>query len=281
MILSALGTAIFIRLVVGKPQRNLSQQWQQTLLSFFFPPLLLLMTALAVLSMGYDGQMLGVQASWLGYLLAWLFIAIASFFGIKKAYQGWYTCRKVHLYPQQEVAQKQARILPILLPYSAQIGFWQPELVVSQGLLDTLDSEHLEAVLAHEQAHYDYRDTFWFFWLGWLRSFTSWLPQTEMLWQELLWLREIRADQKATQEVDSILLAESLLIFAKAPLLSPNEFCANFSCALPRNRLAERIEALLKEDMEVPNLTWAYCWSWTGIFFALLPWITVPLHYPR
>jgi Zn-dependent protease with chaperone function len=50
--------------------------------------------------------------------------------------------------------------------------------------------------LAHEQAHAHYRDTFWFFWLNVL---TSWLPHTEALWQEILFLREIRADEKAKE----------------------------------------------------------------------------------
>ncbi len=38
-----------------------------------------------------------------------------------------------------------------------------------------------------------HRDTFWFFWLGWLGRIVPFLPNTEILWQELLTLREIRA----------------------------------------------------------------------------------------
>jgi Zn-dependent protease with chaperone function len=50
--------------------------------------------------------------------------------------------------------------------FSAIIGFWHPEFVVSTGLLKTLDQVHIEAVIAHEKAHYYYRDTFGFFWAG-------------------------------------------------------------------------------------------------------------------
>jgi Zn-dependent protease with chaperone function len=90
-----------------------------------------------------------------------------------------------------------SRVLDNPIPFSALIGFWQPELIVSQGLLNTLDQDHLEAVFKHEQGHYYYRDTFWFFWLGWVRSISAWLPNTEALWQELLLLREMRADRWA------------------------------------------------------------------------------------
>ena len=80
------------------------------------------------------------------------------------------SARKFSTYQRQPIVGKTARILETDFLYSAQIGFWQSELVVSQGLLKSLDSEHLNAVLAHEQAHVYYRDTFWFFWLGWLRT---------------------------------------------------------------------------------------------------------------
>jgi Zn-dependent protease with chaperone function len=282
MILLALGTACFLRLVMGQSTGNLPQKWQHVLFSFFFPPLLLFMTALAVLCMGFDGQMLGVQANWLSYLVAIFFVSVAGISGIQKAYQGWQVCRQLRLYPQQMVKGKPARILPLALPYSAQIGFWKPELVVSQGVLDTLDKAHLEAVLAHEEAHDHYRDTFTFFWLGWLRSFTGWLPYTEQLWQDLLWLRELRADQKAAQQIDSLLLAESLLVFAKANVRNSPDFYAPFSCALggesPQHRLTARIEALLDPDLTFTPLS-SPQWSWSGFLLALLPWATVPLHY--
>lgn len=278
MILLAVGIAFSLRLFTTTPDGSIHQQWQQILFNFFFPPLLVLMTALAVVCMGFDGQMLGMPANWFSYVVALFFIAVASVLGIKKAYQGWQACRSLCNYPQQLVMGQQVRILPIDLPYSAQIGFWQPELVVSQGLLRTLDEEHLQAVLAHEQAHDHYRDTFCFFWLGWLRSFTRWLPHTEPLWQDLLWLRELRADQKAAQQVDGLLLAESLLFFAKASQGNAGDFCVPFSCAIPRSRLSERIDALLSSE-GTSVCPQPYRWDWSGFFLALLPWATVPLHY--
>lgn len=288
MIVLALVTTACLRLGMGQATGNLSQKWQHTLFYFFFPPLLLLMTALAVLCMGFDGGMLGIQANWFSYGVAASFVSIAGVCGIQKACQGWLTCRRLSTYPQQVVGGQWARILPLELPYSALVGFWKPELVVSQGVLKVLDADHLEAVLAHEQAHNHYRDTFAFFWLGWLRSFTGWLPQTEQLWQDLLWLRELRADQKAAQQVDALLLAEALLVFAKAKVESPDCWVA-FSCALggegnprgevqQRDRVTARIEALLDPDPEFSPVS-SPQWSWSGFLLALLPWATVPLHY--
>ena len=165
--------------------------------------------------------------------------------------------------------------MPTDFPYSAQVGFWNCELVVSEGLLNSLDREHLNAVLAHEQAHVYYRDTFWFFWLGWLRYLTSWLPNTEAWWQELLLLWELRADRKAAEQIDSILLAESLLRVAQDTLQDVSILCANFSCTVPRTRLAERIDCLLDETPLISSSPW-WSWSWTILLF--IPLLTIPFH---
>lgn len=280
MILIAFGLAWNIRLGVPQYTGNWVYRWQRSLFLFLVPPLLLLMTAIAVLSMGYQGSMLGLQASWSSYILAAIFISFAISFLLKLAYQVWLSLQQVCRYSQKDINGKQARILKTTFPYSAQIGFWKPELVVSEGLLNNLDLEHLQAVLAHEEAHYNYRDTFWFFWLGWLQSITNWLPNTEALWQELLLLREMRADQKATQSVDALILAESLLIIAQSVnqstfLKLEESFCAGISCSVPRNRLEERINALFKETV-TSSSNW---WMWSAILLAFLPLITVPFHY--
>lgn len=281
IILLSLGLAYSIRSIVLPSTKNWRDRWQKSLFLFLCPPLLLLMTAIAVLWMGYQGKMLGVQAGILSYLLALIFVIAASFFLIKLAYQGWQSQKKINAYPLKIVEEKLVKILAIDFPYSAQIGFWQPKLVISQGLLNTLDREHLKAVLAHEQAHYSYRDTFWFFWLGWVRSFTAWLPNTEAFWQELLLLRELRADLLASQEVDALLLAESLLIVSQKvsqdlPLNFSESFCAALNSSVSRNRLEERIDALLDESNDSFSFHW---WSLTWLIFVLLPLITVPLHY--
>ncbi|MEA5511679.1 M48 family metalloprotease [Crocosphaera sp. UHCC 0190] len=279
MILMALFLAWGIRLSFPLSLFPWMNRWQRSLVYFLAPPLLLLMTAIAVILMGYHGEMLGWPATRFSYLLSIIFFSFAFIKWIQLTCQGWYSTQKIQHYPQKTIKGYKARILDITFPYSAQIGFWQPELVVSQGLLDTLDNAHLNAVIAHEQAHANYHDTFWFFWLGWLGRITFWLPHTETLWQDLLLLREMRADHQATQEVDPLILAESLLIVAqeinKISILNPLGVVeAAFHDINTANRLNERIEALFNES---DNLGFD---NFDGRFMllTLLPLFSIPFH---
>jgi len=275
MILMAIGLAWGLRLAWPGTSGSWRERWQRALLLFLWPPLLLMMTVLAVLCMGPQGEMVGLQAGWFSYLLALSFLGFAGASCLRPAWQGWRSVRQIRTHPQFDLSGQRGRVLDTTTLFSAQIGFWHPELVVSQGLLQALDQPHLNAVFAHEQGHSYYRDTFWFFWLGWIRSCTAWLPYTEALWQELLALRELRADRWATQQVDSLLLAESLLQVVSAPLVSES-FCAAFSCVAPRSRLVERIDALLAEEPEAPDQPGLWSWSW--VLLTLLPLVAVPFH---
>jgi len=279
MILAALGLAWLLRLSWSQATGNWRQRWQRGLLLFLLPPLLLLMTALAVLCMGPQGQMIGLNTGWFSYFLVLGGVCLAVIFCLKLASEGWQSLRQIRTYPQIHLEGRLARLLDSPILFSAQIGFWQTELVVSQGLLQTLKPEHLEAVLTHEQAHHYYRDTFWFFWLGWLRRITFWLPNTDSLWEELLILRELRADRWAAARVDALLLAESLLMVISTPMMDSETFCAAFSRAVPHNRLQERIEALLGElEGERESFNQSNSWTWYWVLFALLPLIAVPFH---
>lgn len=275
MIVLSLAIAWLLRIETIESQRTWGERWHQALFYFLFPPLLLLTTAISVIAMGFRGEMLGMKASWLSYLISVAFILNAIFLLIKLAYQGYQSIKKVHTYKRQVVIDRTARILETDFPYSAQIGFWHSQLVVSQGLLKSLDREHLKAVLTHEQAHVYYRDTFWFFWLGWLRHLTPWLPNTEALWQELILLRELRADRKAAEQIDPLILAESLLKVARDTVQETAILSANFSCTVPKTRLEERIDFLLEETTLTSNYSWQN-WSWTILSFA--PLITIPFH---
>jgi Zn-dependent protease with chaperone function len=262
---------------------TLAERWRQSLKQFLLPPLLLLMTAIAILSMGPYGQMVWGWEGWLSYQIALAFLSLAIALGLKLSWEARQTLKQIHCHTKIDLEGKPARLLDTSQLYCAQVGFWQPELVVSQGLLDRLNKHHLEAVLVHEQMHVYHRDTFWFFWLGWLRRLSLWLPQTVILWQELLTLRELRADRSAAQCVDPLLLAESLLLVVSAPLLQP-EISAALSwviaddhdhpedCPVP---LIERIEALLAEPKPEPPLS---LWSYTWVLWVPLPLAAIPFH---
>lgn len=270
LILIAIALAWSIRRWAFRPLNG--HRWQQTLEQFLLPPLLFLLAIVAVLCMGTRGQMLGLPVGWLGCGLAWSAIAYALLRGVLLARQAANSIAQVRSIAAVEVAQTSVRLIESNSAIAAQIGFWQPELVISRSLIDLLTPDQLAAVLMHEQAHQQYRDTFWFFWLGWVRQLTAWLPRTEALWQELLLLRELRADRWASRQVDPLLLAESLLLVVQSPL-QEEEYCAAFSAIAPATRLEERIDALLSESVAEESI--ALSWLW---LLPILPLLTLLLH---
>lgn len=274
IMLTGLVLACAVRFLPCRSNKSLAWRWPTVLGRFLFSPLLLLMTTIAILCMGPTGGMVGHWEGWVSYDLAIGFLSWAIISGIKLAWEGHQTIQQVHQNPLIEINGTPARLLDTPTLYSAQIGFWHSELLVSQGLINHLDAAHLEAVLTHEQAHARYHDTFWFFWLGWLRRLTPWLPDTETLWQELLMLRELRADREAAQQVDALVLAESLLMVVSAPTMQP-EICAAFSWAPSRDRLTERIDSLLADPQPASQ---PHFWSISWLLLALLPLATIPFH---
>ncbi|PSO47832.1 MAG: Zn-dependent protease with chaperone function [Cyanobacteria bacterium SW_9_44_58] len=274
MIIMALFSAVIIRWLWSRQSLNYPQRWQQTLFYFLFPPLLLMMTAMAVLGMGCQGKMLGLETGCISYGLTLLFLLGAIATLLRQFYLGARSRRQLPQYQTLTVAGYTAHLLPLSIPYTAQMGWRQSQLVISEGLLSILDTAHLEAVIAHEQAHVHYRDTFWFFWLGWLYRTTFWLPKSRHLWEELLLLRELRADWKASQTVDPILLAESLVTVAKFRVHSPEVGCAGLSCTANQSRLEERIEALINQEQVItpPLVNLGRELLWTLIPLATIPW---------
>ena len=272
LILLAVGSACLARLLLFRPRQSI--RWQYMLGLFLSPPLLLMMTAVAILNMG-QGQMLGLPVGQIGQVCASGLLGVALLLLVWRALQGWWMLRQVRQYPTRWLKGLNqpvlARVLPeAKLPFAAQVGFWQPQLVISEGLL-RLSAAQVEAVLTHEQAHVEHRDTFWFFWLGWLRQLTAWLPNTERLWQELLLLREMRADRWAAERVEALLLAETLLHMAQAPTLA--NACGAVGAT---SRLEERIEALLAEPQSAQPPGRTFAW-W--LLLSFLPLLTTLVHH--
>ncbi|MBW4480184.1 MAG: M56 family metallopeptidase [Tolypothrix brevis GSE-NOS-MK-07-07A] len=271
MILTALTVAWCLRSFLTDFQGSWSVRWRRSLSLFLFPPLLIFMTAIAILWMGPQGKMSGMYTGWFSYVLTLICLAIVDILCIKLAFGGWQSVKSVRNCPLVNVEGKQVRLLSTEALFAGQIGFWHSELVISQGLLENLSPKHLETVFAHEKGHYHYRDTFWFFWLGWVRSCTAWLPNTDALWEELLILRELRADAYAASRVDPLLLAESLLLVVSTTSVSSEIFCA----ALGSDRLEQRIEALLAQPEPTPELNFQ---NWNGFLLAFLPLVSVIFH---
>jgi Zn-dependent protease with chaperone function len=288
IILMAIALALLTRLVWSRKhelrsRKNWTDRWQSALSAFLLPPLILIVTSLTVLQMGHHGTMLGLPVGWIGCLVALGFLTYAMGWLIYLGWQGWRSLHEVRTYPLKVVVSKTitvGRILYSSTLFAGQIGFWQPELVLSQSLLTTLDPLHLEAVLAHEQAHYQYRDTFWFFGLGWLRQVTAWLPRSQSLWQELVLLRELRADHWASQQVDALVLAEALLLVARSPFIHSEPYCPILGDTtvldqVTSSHLEERIEALIHASQWSDRQS---CLAWSWVLLAFLPWLTILLH---
>lgn len=276
MLCLALGFSLCVRLAWSESDGDWAKQWSATLLVFLLPPLLLLTTAIALLWMGPKGFMLGNQADWLSYSLACGFLLLTVLLCLKLGWAGWQMVRQLRTEPAIDLQGKTIHVVNLLTPYSAQIGFWNPELVMSRGLLDNLEQPHLNAILLHETAHHHYHDTFWFFWLGCMRRLTAWLPKTTIIWEKLLMLRELRADHWAKQYTDGLLLAEALLqVVQQSPTIYPPELCAAFGDQASGSRLTQRIEALLS-----PTETIASSSQWTQMWLlvTLLPLAAVPFH---
>ena len=255
-----------------------SDRRQQTLGLFLLSPLLLFTSAIAIIWMGPSGRMVWLHEGLSIYYLAIFFLVAIAIYFVKLVWDSERLLHQIRTYPTTQIDNYTVRILDSIAPYSAQIGFWQPELVITQGLLDTLEIEHIQAVLAHERAHERYHDTFWFFWLGWVRRITSWLPQTEAMWQELLVLRELRADRWASQQTDPLLVAEALLLVVQNTSIYPEAVCAAFNNLVPIDRLTQRIDALFATEIEDldRSVNW---WSHLWVLLAILPLAIVPFHH--
>ena len=105
---------------------------------------------------------------------------------------------------------------------------------------------------------------------------TCWLPYSEQLWQDLLLLREIRADQKALQSFDSLILAEALLSVAQFSTESLNQSPVMAGFNKGSDRLEQRIEAILNPCSPWQSFSWQHS-PWIPLIF--LPLLTIPLHH--
>jgi Zn-dependent protease with chaperone function len=276
MISVILSIAGLVRLVGIAEDRSWQTRWQRALLIFLFPPLLILSTAIALLCMGVRGQMMGFASGWISYAIAALFFTYSLFLVCKSSLQGYNAAQKIASYPTQLHLGQLVYVLELDYLFAAQIGFWQPKLVVSKGLLQKFDTLHLNAVLKHEEAHLFYRDTFWFFCLGCLRQISQWLPHSDRLWQELLLLREVRADRWAVQQVDALILAESLL-WSVSDMGQTADLCTASLSDANLSRLEARIELLLSDELQISDQDLReFPWGW--LILTGLPLISVLLH---
>lgn len=254
-----------------------TRRWSAALGVFLLPPLVIFATAIAILTMGIHGSMLGHGVGHLGYGVALSVVLWFLSVLVWQSLQGLRSRWRINRLPRTKIQGLTARRLDTDLPFAAQVGFWKPVLIVSQGLQALFDEAEVAAVLSHEQAHLAFRDTFWFFVLGWLRTATAVLPGTDSLWAELLLLREIRADHWAAQRHDPLLLADSLLKMAQAAVPVESGWVM-FSEGHESSRLEQRIDALLAPGSAFKQQDSPMLWVLGSLAIATLPLLTNLLH---
>ncbi len=272
-LISAIGLRLLWR---SDSDGSWNQRWIAAMFTFALPPTLLITSAIALLWMGPQGMGITVWEGWGTYGSAIGFLMAAGAIGYRQSSQAVQELGQLREYPEACLVSTGtiARILPMELPFVAQVGFWTPEIVVSQGLLTALSAEQLRAVLAHEKAHATYHDTFWFFCFGALRRLTVWLPNTDGLWQELLLLRELRADRVAAQTTDSLVLAEALVTLVRSPMVQ-SDWSATLHPQRLDDRFSERIEAILAAEPLSPIPGWL---MGAIVLAGVLPLMMVPFH---
>lgn len=287
-------------------RRSWRESWSWAIGAIVVPALWCLIALVAVGVMGTHGTMFGYAVSAIGLwisaaFLATLIILLVALFG-----RAWQIQRDLQHYPQINVIStplnQTLTLRTIASPpwFAGQVGIAQPELTIGRSLLTQLSPDQLDAILAHECAHAHYRDTLTFFVLGWLRRGTSWLPQTQAVWQELILLRELRADRWAAQFVDPLLLAETLLTVARstqtstpaAPPNTPRIAGIGFHDFASIDSFEARINALMAHEIAPTHSTQTLQppqpqddrltvsidgWLWAVL--ACFPLLAVPFHH--
>ncbi|MDP2727916.1 MAG: M56 family metallopeptidase, partial [Dehalococcoidia bacterium] len=197
-------------------------------------------------------------------------------------------------YPR--LAHQQGRRLEgIIAPLLARFGLEQPTLLqspspylsccafglrhqyllVSRGLLEGLDDEHLEAVLAHELAHFLRRDQYLNLVILALRSFLFFNPLVHLLCREISQEQELACDALAIRMGQRPLnYAQSLLIVCRQGSRVPTLWDPATSGFLTRSAtMRRRVTAVLERGgMEGPErrpLLFAVTGSLSlGLFFV-------------
>ncbi len=269
MILLTLATT-FLFHHLGQGSETWSRRWHWAWIRLAVPPLLMTTTAFAILCMSLQGSL--TWDNQITFFLSTFWLLWMGLCGLRIAVSAQRTIQNVQNLPLVTLCGQPARLVQDPGIFAAQVGFWQSELMVSQGLFEDLHGDHLAAVLAHESAHRHYRDTFWFFWLGWLSDTMTWFPKTQKLWAEVLLLREQRADRRAAAQVDTLVMAEALLQVASSRHHQAH-FCVPALSAA--ENLSERIEALLQPEKLEPEKQF-YSWVWW--MTIVLPLATLPFH---
>lgn len=138
--------------------------------------------------------------------------------------------------------------LSVPVPVCMVLGARSPRVVVSTGMLGAFSDEELRAALWHEKAHIERGDTRNNILISFLSDCGVWHVRNAL--REYRQACEELADRRATREVSSIVLAETLIRFAR------NSWHLPFAEALAEdNDLEARVRRLLDSPESFPGAT--------------------------
>ncbi len=166
------------------------------------------------------------------------------------------TIQRLEDVPRTDASESQPyQRLAVDEPIAATLGLLFPRIVISEGLLETLDASHVDAVLAHESHHADRRHGL----LCWSARLLSRLHvpalQSTLLDDIELACEQI-ADRRAAEQVGGpVPVAEALVEVKQSQLdrlgatMTPPS-----SMAFDEHRLERRVRDLLETEWRTPNL---------------------------
>jgi Zn-dependent protease with chaperone function len=128
------------------------------------------------------------------------------------------------------------------------VGSRRPVIVLGRDLLDQLDAEEVEGLLAHELAHVKRRDNVVAFALGALRDLAFFVPGGGWAVRQLHRERELTADQIAVGVTDRPGALASGLLKVLTSTRAPAQACAAFA---PSSGLVDRVRVLAEDPTPV------------------------------
>ena len=159
--------------------------------------------------------------------------------------------------------------LPTRIPVCMVVGAQSPRVVVSTGMLSAFSEEEMRAALWHEKGHIERGDTRYNVLISFFSECGVW-PVRNALRQYRQACEEL-ADQRAIQEVNGLVLATTLIRFAR------NSWHLPFAEALAENAdLEARVRILLDEHGTLPR-TSRVLWSLTVLLLVCGLMVSYPM----
>lgn len=173
-----------------------------------------------------------------------------------------------------EVARPRIALRPSCAGGAYVVGARRPVVVIGADLVDVLDDEELEGVLAHELAHVRRRDTLVATALGTLRDLAFFVPGAGWAVRQLHRERELAADQMAVGVTrrPGALASGLLKVVENGP--------SRVACAalVPEGGLVDRVKVLV-EDQPAPSRT-RRASETTAVVVVVLAAVTTALIVP-